>query len=92
MPLGNAGAAQQLPGHGVLNVAAPWAREGSGFTLLFEALTMLLCRDMPMAAVAEGLGEHDTRLFLDFKQRFGLAFSNPDETSRKGLRGDLQFV
>ena len=24
---------------------------------------MLLCRDMPMAAVAEGLGEHDTGSF-----------------------------
>ena len=26
------------PEHGVLSVAVPWAREGSGFTLLFEAL------------------------------------------------------
>ena len=50
------------PEHGVLNVAVPWAREGSGFTLLFEALAMLLCREMPMAAVA-GVGEHDTRLW-----------------------------
>jgi transposase len=40
----------------------PWAREGSGFTLLFEALVMLLCREMPMAAAADALGEHDTRL------------------------------
>ena len=30
-------------------MAVPWAREGSGFTLLFEALAMLLCREMPMA-------------------------------------------
>jgi hypothetical protein len=44
------------------------------FYAFFEALTMLLCRDMPMAAVAEGLGEHDTRLFLDFKQRCGARF------------------
>jgi transposase len=41
----------------------PWAREGSGFSLLFEALAMLLCREMPMAAVADALGEHDTRLW-----------------------------
>ena len=26
------------PEHGVLSVAVPWAREGSGFSLLFEAL------------------------------------------------------
>jgi hypothetical protein len=51
------------PDHGVLSVAVPWAREGSGFTLLFEALAMLLCREMPMAAVADALGEHDTRLW-----------------------------
>jgi hypothetical protein len=44
------------PEHGVLSVAVPWAREGSGFTLLFEALAMLLCREMPMAAVADTLG------------------------------------
>jgi transposase len=51
------------PEHGVLSVAVPWAREGSGFTLLFEALVMLLCREMPMAAVAEAIHEHDTRLW-----------------------------
>jgi transposase len=51
------------PEHGVLSVAVPWAREGSGFTLLFEALAMLLCREMPMAAVSDTLGEHDTRLW-----------------------------
>jgi transposase len=51
------------PENGVLSVAVRWAREGSGFTLLFEALAMLLCREMPMAAVADALGEHDTRLW-----------------------------
>jgi transposase len=51
------------PEHGVLSVAVPWAREGSGFTLLFEALVMLLCREMPMAAVSDTLQEHDTRLW-----------------------------
>jgi hypothetical protein len=49
--------------HGVLSVVVPWAREGSGFTPLFEALVMLLCREMPMAAVSDTLQEHDTRLW-----------------------------
>ena len=40
--------------HGVQSVVVPWAREGSGFTLLFEALVMSLCREMPMVAVAMG--------------------------------------
>jgi hypothetical protein len=45
------------PEDGVLSVVVPWAREGSGFTLLFEALALLLCREMPMTAVAVALAE-----------------------------------
>lgn len=33
-------------------VAVPWAREGSGFTLLFEALGLSLCRELPVAQAA----------------------------------------
>jgi len=49
--------------HGVRQVEVPWARPGSGFTLMFEALVMLLCQQMPVADVAELLGEQDTRLW-----------------------------
>lgn len=49
--------------HGVRQVEVPWARTGSGFTLMFEALAMLLCQQMPVAEVAELLGEVDTRLW-----------------------------
>ena len=49
--------------HGVKQVAVPWAREGSGFTLLFEALLMALVREMPVAAVARIVGEHDSRIW-----------------------------
>ena len=48
---------------GVRKVNVPWARPGSGFTLLFEALIMALVREMPVAAVAKLVGEHDTRLW-----------------------------
>jgi transposase len=48
---------------GVKLVQVPWARPGSGFTLMFEALMMLLVQSMPMAAVAKLVGEHDTRLW-----------------------------
>ena len=50
-------------GCGVKLVAVPWARAGSSFTLLFEALTMALAREMPMKIEAAFLGEHDTRLW-----------------------------
>jgi transposase len=48
---------------GVRMVAVPWARPGSGFTLLFEALVMTLVKEMPVAAIARMVGEHDTRLW-----------------------------
>lgn len=48
---------------GVKQVQVPWARTGSGFTLLFEALVMTLCRDMPVNVIARHLGVTDTRLW-----------------------------
>jgi transposase len=47
----------------VHQVQAPWAREGSGFTLLMEALMMLLSAEIPVDAMADLLDEHDTRLW-----------------------------
>ena len=41
----------------------PWARPGSGFTLLFEALLVALLAEMPVKAVADLVSEHDTRLW-----------------------------
>ena len=36
-------------------VSVPWAREGSGFTLLFEALALSLCKELPVAQAARHL-------------------------------------
>lgn len=51
------------PTHGTRQVALAWARPGSGFTLLFEALLMAMLAEMPVKAVADLVGEHDTRLW-----------------------------
>ena len=51
------------PTCGVHKVAVPWARAGSGFTLLFEAYVLALAKAMPIANFAERIGEHDTRLW-----------------------------
>ena len=51
------------PQCGVRKVATPWARAGSGFTLLFEAYVLAPAKTMPIANAAERLGEHDTRLW-----------------------------
>jgi transposase len=48
---------------GVKQVQVPWARPGSGFTLLFEALIMALVKVMPVAVVARLVKETDTRIW-----------------------------
>jgi transposase len=48
---------------GVRLVNVPWARPGSGFTLLFEALVMAMISAMPVNAAARLVKEHDTRLW-----------------------------
>ena len=53
----------KCPEHGVKLVEVPWARHGSGFTLLFEAFILALAKDMPVNAVARLVGEHDTRIW-----------------------------
>jgi hypothetical protein len=47
---------------GIKTVQGPWARQGSGFTLFFEAFVLILCKQMPVLWVANLIGEYDTRL------------------------------
>ena len=49
--------------HGVLLAAVPWARAGSGFTLMMEAMILLRCQQATVSAVARELGETDKRLW-----------------------------
>jgi transposase len=51
------------PEHRVKQVQLPWARPQSGFTLLFEALIMAMVKEMPVATLAQLIGEHDTRVW-----------------------------
>ena len=51
------------PAHGVRQAQVPWARPGSGFTQLFEALLVEFAVHMPVAAIARMVGEHDTRIW-----------------------------
>jgi transposase len=50
-------------GCGIKRIEVPWARSGSKFTLLFEALIMTLAPEMAVSQIAELLGVHDTRLW-----------------------------
>ena len=51
------------PEHGIHRMTVPWAREGSGFTLLFEQVVMLLSREMPVKAVSNYVEETDKRIW-----------------------------
>ena len=63
---------------GVKKVSVPWARAGSGFTLLFEALVMAMFPAMPVNAVARQVGEHDTRLWRVLHHYVEQARANSD--------------
>ena len=49
--------------HGVRTINVPWAREGSGFTLLFEGWIVELAKHLPVSTIADMVNEHDTRLY-----------------------------
>lgn len=53
--------------HGVKTVDAPWARPGSGFTLLFEGWCLELAKHVPVSVTAEMVDENDTRLWRFIK-------------------------
>jgi len=42
--------------HGARLVEVPWGRKQSGFTLLFEALVLMLARQMPVNAESRPRG------------------------------------
>jgi transposase len=68
---------------GVKLVDVPWARSGSGFTLLFEAMVLAMAKAMPLAAVAKLVGEHDTRLWRVIHHYVEIA---REEVSHAGVR------
>ena len=88
----------------VYQIEVPWARSGSGFTMLFEAYAMLLIEsEMPVCNVAETLEVTQPRIWRMFDYWIEKAISNDDlsevkqtgidETSRrKGHEYITQFV
>lgn len=64
--------------HGVRLVAVPWARPGSGFTMLFEALVLTFARAMPMRKVAASVREHDTLVWRVVEHHVGVARARED--------------
>lgn len=74
-------------GCGVKLVQVPWARVGSGFTLLFEALVMTMSRDMPVNVMAALFAVTDKRLWrvLDAYVELARAREDYSEVRRVGM-------
>lgn len=82
------------PNGSVKQVEVPWAREGSGFTLLFEAYSMCLIeQEMPINKVGKLIKEYPNRVWTFFNYWIGIAYNEAkheeikvlgiDETSSK---------
>jgi len=76
------------PQCGVRKVAVPWARAGSGFTLLFEAYVLALAKVMPIANAAQRLGEHDTRLWRIVEHYVSQGVENQDLSEAPQIAAD----
>ena len=64
----------------------PWARTGSGFTLLFEAFSMCLIeQEMPVNKAGKILNEYPNRLWTIFNYWIGIAYSGVDHSNIKAL-------
>jgi len=59
-------------------VPVPWAREGSGFTLLFEALALSMCQGLPVRQAAQMLRVHDKQLWRRIDHYVGQARQKQD--------------
>lgn len=68
----------KLPDGRVLLIEPPWAGKLSGFSLLFEALVLALCQQMPFAAVARTVGESWHRVHAICARYVELAVAEAD--------------
>lgn len=66
-------------------VDVPWARPGSGFTLLFEALAMTLCQTLPVAQAANQLRVKAKRLWRRIEHYVTAARSKDTMTGVKWI-------
>ena len=73
---------------GVHQIKVPWAREGSGFTLMMEALVMLLSAEMPVDAMADIIDEHDTRLWRVLMHYVEQAHAKSDRSAVRRIAVD----
>ena len=76
----------RTPSGKVKQVAVPWAREGSGFTMLFEAYGMMLIEsEMPVNRVAKSLKENPNRIWTIFHHWVRRAYKKANHSQVEAL-------
>ena len=73
---------------GVKQVKVPWARKGSGFTLLMDSMIVLMAQHMTVTAIAEMIDEHDTRIWRVLGHYVAEARSHEDFSKVKSVGVD----
>lgn len=74
---------------GIKTVEVPWARKGSGFTLMFEAYSMLLIEnEMPINKVGKVLKIYPNRIWTIFNHWIGIAHQKDEITDLKQIGFD----
>ncbi len=78
----------RLPDGGIRQVEPDWAGRLAGFTLLFEALIMMLCREMTFAAVSRLVGLSWHQVVTICKRYVDLGLEQADFSEVKRLAAD----
>src|SRR4029453_4022718 len=78
----------KLPDGSVRQIEPPWAGKLSGFTLLFEALVLMLCQQMTFAAAARLVGETRHRVATICQRYVELALAQVDFSEVRELAID----
>jgi len=78
----------RLPDGSVRLIEPPWSGQLSGFTLLFEAMVLAMCQQMPFAAVARLVGESWHRVAAICERYVILALAEADHSRVTALAID----
>jgi transposase len=76
----------------VYRLDVPWEGLSKHFTAAFEAMALMMIREMPVKAVADMVGETDTRLWRMLKRHVGVAHAKADWSETWSLGMDEMSI
>ena len=79
-------------GNRINMVDVPWSREECGFTMLFESFILALSKNMSISAVANIVGENDTRIYRIIQHYVNVARAKQDLSNVENIGVDETSV